>query len=85
MKLINIILLNVSGALIYMSILLPRIGLKNSTISRNSAAVLSGIGVGIGAGLSVYFGISNGDFIGSILTAAIAAFTAGLVFHFYNR
>jgi hypothetical protein len=73
----------ISGVIIVGSLILPRIGFKNSVISLKSTAVLSGIGVGIGNGLFIFYSISNRDFIGSLFTAIITALVVGATVFLY--
>ncbi len=83
MNSLHLIMFAFSGALIYLSVLLSRIALKRNMISHHLAVILSSLGVGFGAGLSVFWGVSNGDFIGSSLTGAIVGMVAALVLYFW--
>jgi hypothetical protein len=83
MNSMHLVIFAFSGVAIYLSVLLPRIALKQNMISHPLASVLSGLGVGFGAGLSVFWGASNGDIIGSSLTGAIVGMLAGLILYFW--
>ena len=72
------IVLFMSGGIAVGSIMLSRIGFMRSSISRRGAAILSGIGVGLGSGVFIFYGISNGDFIESLYVAIIAGVVAGI-------
>ena len=72
----NLILL-FSGALIAGSIILSKIGLNRSVLSKKSAALLSGTGAGIGILIFIFYGVSDGDLIGSLIVGIITAFVVG--------
>lgn len=72
MNLINAIILAFSGAIIVASIIIAQFGFMMSALSRRSAILLASIGVGIGAGLFVYYGVSEGDLSGSIFVGIFA-------------
>jgi hypothetical protein len=77
MNILKSMVLSISGGLVVGSILMAKIGLSRSVLSRRSAAVLAGVGAGIGTGVFIFYGVSNGDLIGSITTGIIVAFTVG--------
>ncbi len=85
MKIINSLALFVSGGLVASSIILAKIGLSRSVLSRRAASLIGGLGTGIGISLFIFFGVSNGDLIASIITGAIAGITIGLVILVSNR
>ena len=77
MELFSSFMLSLSGGIVVVSILMSKIGYDRAALSRKAAAMMSGLGVGIGCGIFTYYGVSNGDFIGSIITGIIAAFSVG--------
>ena len=79
------IALFVSGGLVASSIIMAKIGLSRSVISRKVASVIGGMGTGIGVGIFIFYVLSNGDFLGSIITGVIVAITVGLVILIPNR
>ncbi len=81
MNLLNSFALFISGGLVVGSIMLSYIGLSRSVLSRRSAAVLSGVGVGIGGGLFIFYGVSNRDLLRSILVGIISAVTVGITIY----
>jgi hypothetical protein len=85
MNLLRNIALSISGGIVVGSILIARIGLGRSAISKRSAATLAGVGAGIGVGIFIFYGVSNGDLIGSIITGIIIAFTVGFSIIIPNR
>lgn len=85
MNLVKSIALVISGVLIAGSIILAKVGLINSSISFRAATILSGIGVGAGTGLFVFFGVSNASFIESIVTGIFIGIVAAFTFYTYNR
>jgi len=46
---------------------------------------MAGIGVGISSGIFLYFGVSNGDSLISIIVGLISAFVIGLTFFVMNQ
>jgi hypothetical protein len=76
------IALFISWGIVVGSIILPRIGFNKSSISRRGAAILSGIGVGFGSGIFIFYSVSNGDFIGSLFVAIVAGLVAGITVYF---
>jgi hypothetical protein len=72
-------LLACSGALIASSIILARIGLSREFLSRSEASLLGGAGTAVGMGMFIFYGISNADLAGSIITGAIAGITVAVV------
>jgi len=82
MKLQNTIALVISGALILGSLLLSEMGFRKSTLSRYGAMLVTGLGVGLSSGMIVFWGIGDGDLIGSIATGMIAAIAAGVTEYF---
>ena len=85
MNLVSSFMLFISGGLTVASIMIPEIGLDRSVFSRKAGAIFSGIGVGIGSGIFIYYGLSDGDLVGSILTGGIATTTACLVIYFFRK
>jgi hypothetical protein len=79
MNIMNSSALAISGGLVACSIILAKIGLSRSVLSRKVASAIGGIGAGTGVGIFIYYGISNSDLVGSIITGAISAITIGLV------
>jgi hypothetical protein len=79
MNLPTSIALVISGGLIASSLILAKIGLSRAILSRKAASALGGIGAGCGVGIFIYFGVSKGDFLGSVFTGIIAAITIGTV------
>ena len=79
------IALVVSGGIIASSIILARIGLRRSVLSRKAASTLGCIGTGIGIIIFIFFCVSNGDLFGSIVTGTIAAITVGMVILIPNK
>lgn len=77
MELLRSVALSVSGGIVVGSILIAKIGLSRSALSKKSAAALAGIGAGTGVGIFIFYGVSNGDLVGSVLTGIIIAFTVG--------
>jgi hypothetical protein len=69
--------LAVSGGLVVGSIILSMIGLKRSVLSRKSASVLSGVGAGVGGAIFIFYGVSNGDLLESIIVGMIGAVIVG--------
>ena len=82
MRLVSVIALVLSGAVILGSVLLPEMGFRRSAFSRKGAALLTGLGIGFACGMIVFWGFSNGNFIESIITGVIAAMVAGLTQYF---
>jgi hypothetical protein len=85
MKLWNSIVLTMSGGLIVASIILSQVGLDRSALSRRAASLIAGIGTGVGGGMFIFYGVSNGDYVGSIITGTIVAIIVGLSFLIPNR
>lgn len=77
MNLLRNLVLSISGGLVVGSILIAKIGFSRSILSRKNAAILAGAGAGLGTGIFIYYGVSNGDFVGSIITGIIVAFVVG--------
>ncbi len=61
MNLLKSLILFLGGGLIASSVILSKIGLNRSVLSKKSAAVISGIGAGIGTAIFIFYGVSNGD------------------------
>lgn len=78
MNLLNSIALFISGGLVVGSIMLSYNGLSRSVLSKKSAAVLSGVGVGVGGGIFIFYGVSNGDLLASVFVGIIGAVTVGV-------
>ena len=70
-------MLSMSGALVVGSILIAKIGFSRFILSRRGAAILAGTGAGIGVGIFVFYGVSQGDLLGSTITGIIIAFVVG--------
>ena len=85
MKFWNSLVLAMSGGLIVGSILLANVGLERSTLSRRAASLIGGVGARLGAALFIFYGVSNGDLVGSIVTGVIAAIIVGLGILIPNR
>jgi VanZ family protein len=66
------------GAITMSSILMARIGLSNSVLSLRASAIYSGIGVGIGCSIFIFFTVGRNDLIGSVIVGVIAAFIGGV-------
>jgi hypothetical protein len=77
MNILHNFVLSMSGALVVGSILIAKIGFSKFILSRMNAAILAGTGAGIGVGTFVFYGVSKGDLIGSIITGIIMAFVVG--------
>ena len=85
MNFVSSLMLSLSGGIIVGSVLMSMIGYKRSALSRTAASVFSGVGVGIGVVIFTYYGVSNGDMIGSILTGIIAAVFIGFASFIRNK
>ncbi len=85
MSLSKSLFLLLSGGLIASSIMLSKIGLSRSALSKSSASVLSGVGAGAGTAIFIYYGVSNGDLLGSIIVGIVTAFTVGIVVRIPSR
>lgn len=83
MNLVSSFMLVVSGGLIVAAVMMSRIGYDRSVLSRRTAALYSGVGVGVGVCIFIYYGVSSGNLIESVLTGAIVAVTVGI--STYNR
>jgi len=79
------IALGVSGALIVSSITLPMVGLARSSISYRAAVIISGVGVGCGTSLFIFFSISKANFVESVITGILVGIAAALGFHTYHK
>jgi hypothetical protein len=77
MSLARSIALLLSGALIAGSVALSWIGYTRSALSHRAAVVFTSVGVGIGGGMFLYYGISNGDFVGSTIIGLFGGIIAG--------
>jgi hypothetical protein len=85
MNLVKNVALVLSGGLIVGSILLSKIGLTRSVLSRRGSAILSGVGVGLGCAIFIYYGVSSGDLIGSIFVGIVAAVVSGFILFIYRK
>lgn len=63
-----------SGGIVVGAVFLARLGLSRSALTYRQAVLFSSVGVGAGVGLFVYLGVGNGDLVGSIVVAVLAAF-----------
>jgi hypothetical protein len=78
MNQLDIYAIALSGAIIASTIILAQQGYARSYLSRQGAVFLTSIGVGIGLGIFVYFGLSQGDLMGSIFVALVSTLIAGI-------
>jgi hypothetical protein len=85
MNILRNFVLSLSGALVVASIFIAKVGFSRFILSRMSAAILAGIGAGIGVGVFIFYGVSQYDLVGSIITAIIIAFVVGSSILIPNR
>lgn len=85
MNIVNNVFLALSGILIVASVLLPRFAFINSAISLKTAALLSGVGVGIGNGIFIFFSVGNRNLMDSIIVGIITSVVATVTCYFMFR
>lgn len=77
--------LSIAISIVLFSILYSRYCFEKSLLSNTSSSIMAGIGVGISSGIFLYFGVSNGDSLISIIVGLISAFVIGLTFFVMNQ
>jgi len=85
MKIFDSFVLALSGSLIATSIILAKVGLNRSALSRRSASLLAGLGAGMGNCVFIYYGVSSHDFVGSLITGIITAMVVGFAILFPTK
>jgi hypothetical protein len=79
MDLISNFALLVSGGLIVGSILLSKIGFERRVLSKRAASGIAAVGVGVGGGIFIFFGVGAGDLGESIYVGTVAAIVTGFI------
>jgi hypothetical protein len=79
MELLSNLTLLLSGGLIVGSILLSKIGFEKHVLSKRAASGIAAVGVGLGGGIFIFFGVGKGDLVESIYVGSVAAFVTGLI------
>jgi len=84
-NLVSSFMLFMSGGLTVASILMAKIGFDRSVLSHRVAAIMSGVGSGIGTVIFIYYGVSNHSLGESVLTGIIIAIIAGFATFIRNK
>lgn len=68
-----------SGGIIATSVALSWIGYSRRALTYRAAVAFTGVGVGVGGAMFLYFGVSGGDLAGSTIAGIVGGVTAAVV------